>query len=241
MSHDLHFQVENGGVGGYPQQQGTTPGQDVPMAGELSHLPDSSSSSGQDAGTGTIAYLQQKLKQSSHPTVIVFHLLFKSLAVLFYVFGGIFVGNNFIARTVVCILLLAADFWVVKNVTGRLLVGLRWWNKVEDESTTWIFESAEDKVVNAFDRNMFWSVLYGTPLVWAGLFVLCILKFNFKWLMIVFIALSLSMANVYGYYKCSTDQKARFQQMQQNMVQQGAMAMMRSSVMGALTGSSRTV
>ena len=24
------------------------------------------------------------------------------------------------------ILLLAADFWVVKNVTGRLLVGLRW-------------------------------------------------------------------------------------------------------------------
>jgi hypothetical protein len=27
-------------------------------------------------------------------------------------------------------LLLAFDFWTVKNVTGRLLVGLRWWNEV---------------------------------------------------------------------------------------------------------------
>ena len=40
------------------------------------------------------------------------------------------------------VLLLAADFWTVKNVTGRLLVGLRWWNKVnEDGSTEWVFES----------------------------------------------------------------------------------------------------
>ena len=40
------------------------------------------------------------------------------------------------------ILLLAFDFWTVKNVTGRLMVGLRWWNKVEDDGTsTWVFES----------------------------------------------------------------------------------------------------
>ncbi len=28
------------------------------------------------------------------------------------------------------VLLLAFDFWTVKNVSGRLLVGLRWWNEV---------------------------------------------------------------------------------------------------------------
>lgn len=40
------------------------------------------------------------------------------------------------------VLLLAADFWTVKNITGRLLVGLRWWNKVnEDGSSEWVFES----------------------------------------------------------------------------------------------------
>eukprot|EP01050_Picozoa_sp_SAG11_P010429 SAG11_NODE_1041_length_6056_cov_5.902468_6_plen_102_part_00 len=31
---------------------------------------------------------------------------------------------------VLCILLLAMDFWTVKNVSGRLLVGLRWWNEI---------------------------------------------------------------------------------------------------------------
>jgi len=31
--------------------------------------------------------------------------------------------------TFICVLLLSSfDFWTVKNVTGRLLVGLRWWN-----------------------------------------------------------------------------------------------------------------
>ena len=44
-------------------------------------------------------------------------------------------------------LLLAADFWTVKNITGRLLVGLRWWNKVNEDGTSeWVFESR--KVIN---------------------------------------------------------------------------------------------
>lgn len=61
-------------------------------------------------------------------------------------------------------------------------------------------------------------------------------KFELGWLIIVFMALGLNCANVYGYYKCSKDQKAKFQQMMQQGAQQGAMAMMRSSVLGALTG-----
>lgn len=133
-------------------------------------------------------------------------------------------------------LTLCRDFWVVKNVTGRLLVGLRWWNKVENDTTTWIFESAEDKAVNKFDRSVFWTTLYGTPLVWAGLFVFAIMRFHVTWLMIVVIALALNGANVYGYYKCSTDQKAKFQQMMQQGAQQGAMAMMQNNMIGILTG-----
>ena len=31
--------------------------------------------------------------------------------------------------------------WQVKNVSGRLLVGLRWWNEVTDEGSNWRFES----------------------------------------------------------------------------------------------------
>ena len=34
------------------------------------------------------------------------------------------------------------DFWTVKNITGRLLVGLRWWNYVDDEGKShWVYES----------------------------------------------------------------------------------------------------
>ena len=69
------------------------------------------------------------LRQSKNPIAAAFHLLFKALALAVYIFGRMF-SNNFIFVCVVCILLLAFDFWTVKNITGRLLVGLRWWNYV---------------------------------------------------------------------------------------------------------------
>jgi len=60
-----------------------------------------------------------------HPVAAGFHLLFKTLAILIYLFGGLF-SSNFVNIFVVCVLMLAFDFWTVKNVSGRLMVGLRW-------------------------------------------------------------------------------------------------------------------
>jgi hypothetical protein len=231
-THDLHFTVQNGD--GRPQES--------PLAGEMDHLPDRSQPT-TTSSSSSLQFVRDQLKNSSHPMVIIFHLLFKAAALFFYMFGGWFIGSSgasFITLTVICILLLAADFWVVKNVTGRLLVGLRWWNKVEEDETKWIFESAEDKAVNPFDRRVFWSVLYVTPVIWAGLFLLGLLKFSFHWLLIVVMALALNLANVYGYYKCSREQAAQFQQMMQQGAQQGAMALVRSNVLSVLTGTSTT-
>ena len=223
---DLHFTVQNGG----PQ---TT---EMPRPGELNHLPDSSNAAG---GTATVEYIQSKLAQSAHPMVIIFHLLFKALALFVYMFGGWFLstsdGSQFIIMTVFIILLLAADFWVVKNVTGRFLVGLRWWNRVDNDSTTWIFESAENQPINNFDRNMFWSVLYITPVLWIGMTVIAFIRFKLKWLLLCAMAVALSSANVYGYYRCSSEQKAKFEQMVQSGARQGAMSMM-PSMLGILTG-----
>lgn len=227
-SHDLHFTVSQNGVNDPsalhdPPTMPVTPGE-------------------QNGGN----FLGDALKKSAHPTVCIFHVLFKGLALFFYIFGGWFSGDgkggssgaNFITVTVICILLLAADFWVVKNITGRLLVGLRWWNKVEGDKTSWIFESAPERQVNKFDSSVFWTVLYVTPAIWAGLMVIGILKFNLGWLIVVFTALSLSSANVYGYYKCSSDQKAKFQQMVAQGAQAGAMSVMRGNMLGWLTGTS---
>jgi hypothetical protein len=238
MSHDLQFQVDHGD-GTY-----SSTGRMTPMRGnEFDHLPDSASTHHAAAGSASssIQYIQEKLQQSSHPTVIVFHVLFKAAALALYIFGGWFTGNDgasFIGITVACVLLLAADFWTVKNVTGRLLVGLRWWNKIEeDDTSTWIFESAQNRPVNSFDHTVFWTVLYVTPMIWLGLFVLGLIRFKFTWLMIVVMALALNGANVYGYYKCSGDQKAKFERMSQNYAQQGAYALVRAGVMGLVTGS----
>ncbi len=75
-----------------------------------------------------------------------FHVLFRSLAILSYLLFTVF-SDSFVLAFVCCVVLSALDFWTVKNVTGRLLVGLRWWNDVkEDGSTVWIFESKPVRV-----------------------------------------------------------------------------------------------
>ncbi|KAL3762220.1 hypothetical protein ACHAWU_004758 [Discostella pseudostelligera] len=120
--------------------------------------------------------------QSSHPIACLFHILFKGIAFALYMLGSKMMDELMV--TVLCILLLAADFWVVKNITGRLLVGLRWWNKVDPVSgkTNWIFEM-------------------------------------------------LSGSNVYGYYKCSADQRERWNEWINTGTQMGMSAMMNNSGM----------
>eukprot|EP00808_Paulinella_micropora_P022170 g8441.t1 len=63
--------------------------------------------------------------------LVMFHLGFKLAAILEYLFASAF-SDNFVVVFVTCIILLAFDFWTVKNVSGRLLVGLRWWNDIKE-------------------------------------------------------------------------------------------------------------
>jgi hypothetical protein len=101
----------------------------------------------------------------------------------------------------------------VKNITGRLLVGLRWWNIVDVTTgeTSWIFESAisdaaattttpnnsssssssrgEKNKNNTFDSNFFWAVLYLTPILWCILSLSAILWLNFHNLVTLICAL----------------------------------------------------
>lgn len=63
----------------------------------------------------------------------------------YYVLGGF--KASFVVRFIITVLLVGADFWTVKNVTGRLLVGLRWWNSIdEDGNSVWHFESLDVEV-----------------------------------------------------------------------------------------------
>ncbi|KAA6381166.1 MAG: hypothetical protein EZS28_023306, partial [Streblomastix strix] len=58
-----------------------------------------------------------------------------------YLFGN-FVGLGFVLVFAFTIILLAFDFWTVKNICGRMLVGYRWWNDIlDDGSSHWRFET----------------------------------------------------------------------------------------------------
>lgn len=181
------------------------------------------------------------LGKSSHPISCIFHCLFKASALSLYCFNGVFFDNksgaNFVSITVCCIILLAMDFWVVKNITGRLLVGLRWWNKLsgDGQSTEWIFESSTDKTQqNPYDAAVFWTVLYTTPLVWVWLLLVGVFKLEIGWLITVVGGLAMSGSNVYGYWKCSSDQKAKFNSMMARGAEMGVMSMMRNNFFGML-------
>lgn len=52
-----------------------------------------------------------------HPVVTLFHLAFRSAALLLYLFCGWF-GIGFVTTFVLVVLLLSMDFWTVKNITG---------------------------------------------------------------------------------------------------------------------------
>lgn len=114
-----------------------------------------------------------------------------------YLFGGLIFDEAFLGTFVTLILLISCDFWAVKNVTGRLLVGLRWWNFVDDEGNShWVFENknvrdqqAESNFKltltegdgNAADAGLFWSALIFAPIIWFFFMLVSLFRLNVQW------------------------------------------------------------
>ncbi|KNA13967.1 hypothetical protein SOVF_111780, partial [Spinacia oleracea] len=68
------------------------------------------------------------------------------VSLAFYILSALFF-DNFVIIFVVTVLLAALDFWVVKNVSGRILVGLRWRNEINDLGEgIWKFESLDPEL-----------------------------------------------------------------------------------------------
>ncbi|KAL9305534.1 Golgi apparatus membrane protein-like protein ECHIDNA [Arabidopsis thaliana] len=90
--------------------------------------------------------IQAPVENYANPRTCLFHVLFKGAALAFYILSALFF-NSFVIIFVVTVLLAALDFWVVKNVSGRILVGLRWWNEINDlGESVWKFESLDQEV-----------------------------------------------------------------------------------------------
>ncbi|KAJ9076938.1 Golgi apparatus membrane protein tvp23 [Entomophthora muscae] len=174
----------------------------INMEGTSSAPPPTYSNNNAQNETSTGA-VSQMLKNSSHPKILLVHFFFRTIAILIYLVINFFV-NNFVFVFVISALALAFDFWIVKNVSGRYLVGLRWWNEVDPfGDSQWYFESRDATFEsNVIDAKIFWVSLYATPIIWGFLALIALIKTNFQWLLIVAFALMLSISNLVGYYKC---------------------------------------
>lgn len=77
---------------------------------------------------------------------MLFLIVIQAAAIAFYILSS-FLIHSFVIQFVITIFFVALDFWTVKNVSGRLLVGLRWWNDINEEGeSVWHFESLDQQV-----------------------------------------------------------------------------------------------
>ena len=92
---------------------------------------------------------------------------------------------------ILTIVLLSMDFYYLKNIAGRRLVGLRWWNEVDPATgdSKWVFESADTSQrpggTNKTDSRFFWLALYVQPALWIGLAILAVVRLSFVWLSVI--------------------------------------------------------
>ncbi|OJT06940.1 Golgi apparatus membrane protein TVP23 [Trametes pubescens] len=151
------------------------------------------------------------LRQSAHPLVLFFLYFFRVAAITVYILCGFFI-SNYVLSSVIVVVLLAMDFWNCRNVAGRRLVGLRYWNQVDDDgSSYWVFESRDpSRPANPIDSKMFWIAVYTFPLLWLALLIVSVLKFNLSFVPIVVLALVFNVTNGIGFTYADRDAKAKW-------------------------------
>lgn len=66
--------------------------------------------------------------------------------------------DDIVTTFVLVVVFCSLDFWAVKNVTGRKLVGLRWWSVIkEDGEELWLYESMQGNFkANDCNLSVFW-------------------------------------------------------------------------------------
>ena len=156
---------------------------------------------------------QVLVQKARHPIICVIHIVPKLIALLCYLLFYAFMEDYFVIAFSVCLLFTAVDFWITKNINGRLLVGLRWWNKInEDGSSKWIFEALEDhqKVrISMTEMWIFWVTMILAPLCWLLSLLICFLTVRVNYLCLSIVCFVMEGANLVGFILCARGSRAK--------------------------------
>ena len=187
-------------LNGSPKAQEKTPSGAIEMQ-PISNAP---------ASQGTQGLIPGFIAKAGHPWVAFFHVIFKVVAIFCYLLL-FWLTQWYILSFILTTSLLAVDFWVTKNVSGRILAGLRWWSFIkEDGSSEWMFESLPKEQqgrLNETDIWVFWNSIYVFSAFWVLISVFNLLTLHFNNLVLCVIGMTFSISNWMGYSKCSKDAK----------------------------------
>lgn len=157
-----------------------------------------------DEGKVLFVREQQVVNASRAPVSSFFHNFFKVATLFAYFLIPVFSTSKILSYIFV-IIFASFDFWVVKNISGRFLVGLRWWSEYnENEEEVWMFECRSDESeIKAVDSRMFWGSQIGFTLFWGIWLVFNIISFKFLRTISLVITFFLLALNTYAFFKCS--------------------------------------
>lgn len=157
-----------------------------------------------------IHVVHQRRGKPEQRALLFCHFLFKSLALIIYLFSGLW-GLGYITTFVIVVMLLSIDFWLVKNLSGRLLAGLRWWSVTDDYGQMqWRFEGwtpEERQIAYKSQVHLFWIGIITQQITWTILLLSALFGLKLAWMVIGSIAFSLNGANVLGYIRCRLNQR----------------------------------
>ena len=148
---------------------------------------------------------------SSRSTTAIFHCLFKGLQVILYLFSG----DSSVVTFILISILIVVDFWTVKNVSGRFLVGLRWWTLTDPQGNEiYHFENYDFKLESPEDirfASIFWTAQISITVFWCLFLFLDVITFKLFWVCLALIGAFLSGTNTYFYYKARKDHENKIQ------------------------------
>lgn len=153
-----------------------------------------------------------KLETYYHPGVVATHIGLKVALLVTYLLCGLFNSGGFVLNFVLVALLMSADFWYVKNVSGRKLVGLRYWNYTNEAGENeWQFESRDAEGMARLqpeEKRLFWVTLYMMPSIWVLFALVSLIKLSLGYLLLCLMGTVLGLTNVTGFTKSSNEAKA---------------------------------
>jgi hypothetical protein len=156
-------------------------------------------------------------KKSSNPYVSLITVLSKLLSLILFLFMNIFTSND--SYTLITVIIFGSiDFWYTKNISGRILVGLRWWNQIKKNGEeVWIYESKNEYENNSINYKIFWNSLYLNTFIWAIFCFWEFIKFNFIWCCLCVVMVILSGTNLFSYLRCSKIQRKNIVELGKNI------------------------